>query len=106
MINSGLRYGFKFGLSVALDYKFVDKYYMDNAEMMEYEGYSLVNLKFSYKKKGFMASFAINNLFDTNYATYAYSYESYNYITHQTEWVDKYIPGWPINFNTSISYHF
>ncbi len=106
MFNSGLRYGFKFGLSVDLDYKFVDKYYMDNEEMMEYEGYSLVNLKFLYKKKGFMASFAINNLFDANYATYAYSSQKYNRITHQMEWVDKYIPGWPINFNTSISYHF
>jgi len=106
MINSGLRYGFKSGLSIALDYKFVDKYYMDNEEMMEYEGYSLVNLKLSYKKKDFMASFAINNLFDTNYATYAYASETYNRVTHQMEWVDKYIPGWPINFNTSISYRF
>jgi len=42
----------------------------------------------------------------TNYATYAYASESYNRVTHQTTWVTKYIPGWPVNLNTSISYRF
>jgi len=106
MFNTGLSYRFKFGLITSLDYKFIDKYYMDNAEVMEYEGYSLVNLKLMYKQNGFMASIAVNNLLDTNYATYAYSSEVYDRATRQTYWVDKYIPGWPVNLNTSISYSF
>ena len=106
MFNTGLSYRFKFGLTASLDYKFIDKYYMDNEEAMEYEGYSLVNLKLMYKRNGFMASVAVNNLFDTNYATYAYASKEYDRVTHQTYWVDKYIPGWPVNLNTSISYNF
>ena len=106
MFNTGLSYRFKFGLTASLDYKFIDKYYMDNEEAMEYEGYSLVNLKLMYKRNGFMASVAVNNLFDTNYATYAYASKEYDRVTRQTYWVDKYIPGWPVNLNTSISYSF
>ncbi len=106
MLSSGLRYNFKKKYTVFLDYKFVDKYYMDNEEAMEYEGYSLVNLKFSYKYNGFLASIAINNLFDTNYATYANASLTYDRVTHQTYWVDRYIPGWPRNLNVSLSYHF
>ena len=106
MFNSGIRYGFKFGLTAALDYKFVDKYYMDNQEVNEYEGYSLVNAKLLYKWKGFVTTLAVNNIFDTNYATYAVASESYNYITHETSWEKSYIAGWPVNLNASISYHF
>ncbi len=106
MFNTGLSYRFKFGLTASLDYKFIDKYYMDNEEAMEYEGYSLVNLKLMYKHNGFMVSAAVNNLFDTNYATYAYASEVYDRVTRQTYWEDKYIPGWPVNLNTSISYSF
>lgn len=106
MMNAGLRYEFKFGLITALDYKFVDKFYMDNEEVNEYEGYSLLNIKVMYNWKGLMLSAAVNNVLDTNYATYAYASESYNPITHQTFWETKYIPGWPVNINTAISYHF
>ena len=106
MANAGLRYGFKFGLSAALDYKFIDKYYMDNEEVNEYAGYSIINLKFMYRWSGLMAAIAINNLLDTNYATYAYASEVYDPVSHQTHWEKKYIPGWPINLNTSISYRF
>jgi len=106
MLNSGVRYRFDFGLSLAVDYKFVDKYYMDNEETMEYEGYSVTNLKVMYNKKGFTAAFAVNNIFDENYATYAYASQVYNRVTHQMEWVDKYIPGWPVNVNFSLGYKF
>lgn len=105
-LNAGLRYGFKFGLSAALDYKYVDKFYMDNEEANEYEGYSTLNFKVIYKKNGFSASVAINNLLDTNYATYANASEVYNPITRQTSWETKFIPGWPVNINTSVSYQF
>ena len=104
--NAGLRYGFKFGLSAALDYKFIDKYYMDNENVNEYEGYSMLNLKVMYKRKGFLASVAVNNLLNTNYATWAYASKSYNYMTHQTTWDKMYIPGWPINFNFTLGYTF
>lgn len=105
-LNAGLRYGFKFGLSAALDYKYVDKFYMDNEEANEYEGYSTLNFKVIYKKNGFSASVAINNLLDTNYATYANASEVYNRITRQTSWETRFIPGWPVNINTSVSYQF
>jgi len=106
MVNSGIRYEFKFGLITALDYKFVDKFYMDNEEVNEYQGYSLLNIKLMYKWKGLTLSAAVNNVLDTNYATYAYASKSYNYMTHETTWETRYIPGWPINLNTSISYSF
>ncbi len=106
ILNTGLSYNFNFGLKAIFDFKFVDKYYMDNEEEFEYEGYSLANFKLLYKQKDLTLSVSVNNIFDTTYATYAYSSSSYNYITHQYEWDDKYITGWPINFNTSISYRF
>ncbi|NOR86128.1 MAG: TonB-dependent receptor [Bacteroidales bacterium] len=104
--NAGLRYSFKFGLTAALDYKFIDKYFMDNENVNEYEGYSMVNLKFLYRKEAFTASLALNNLLNSNYATWAYASESYNPQTHQTTWEQMYIPGWPMNFNLSIGYTF
>lgn len=104
LVNAGIRYQFKFGLSAAIDYKFMDKYFMDNDEKNLYEGYSIVNLKLRYEYKELMASFSVNNLFDANYATWAYASESYNYMTHQTSWDKKYIPGWPVNFNFTLAY--
>ncbi len=106
MFNTGIRYTFKFKLGIALDYKFVDKYYMDNQEVNEYEGYSTVNLKLMYRWKGFKMSLAVNNLLNSNYATWAYASEQYNYITHTTYWDKSYIPSWPINFNASVAYGF
>jgi outer membrane receptor protein involved in Fe transport len=105
-INSGIRYGFKFGLSAAIDYKFVDEFFMDNEELNLYKGYSTLNLKLLYKRNGFTATFAVNNLLDENYATYAYASSSYDRATRQTVWSRRFIPGWPININTSISYRF
>lgn len=106
MFNAGVRYGFKFGLTAALDYKFVDKYYMDNKEVNEYEGYSMLNLKLMYEWNSLTASLAINNIFNSNYATYAYASETYDRATRQTVWETKYIPGWPVNYNASVSYNF
>ena len=105
-VNSGLRYEFKFGLITALDYKFVDKFYMDNEEVNTYEGYSLLNIKLMYKWKGLTVTAAVNNVLDTNYATYANASQTYNPITHKTSWETSYITGWPVNLNTSVSYHF
>ena len=104
--NAGIRYGFKFGLTAALDYKFIDKYYMDNEDVNEYEGYSMLNFKVIYKQKGFLASVAINNLLNTNYATWAYASQTYNPMTHQSTWEQSYIPGWPVNFNITLGYTF
>ena len=104
--NAGIRYGFKFGLTAALDYRFIDMYYMDNEDVNEYEGHSLLNFKLIYKKKGFLASVAVENLLNTNYATWAYASKTYNPITHQSTWEQMYIPGWPINFNLTLGYTF
>jgi len=106
MANAGVRYSFKFGLSAALDYKFIDKYYMDNENINEYEGYSMLNFKVMYKRNGFLASLALNNLLNTNYATWAYASQEYNPVTHKTTWDKKYIPGWPMNFNFTLGYTF
>ncbi|MFK5856767.1 MAG: hypothetical protein QM503_11595, partial [Bacteroidota bacterium] len=59
-----------------------------------------------YKKSGFMASVAVNNLLNANYATWAYASKSVNYQTHQTTWEKMYIPGWPVNFNLTLGYTF
>lgn len=104
--NAGIRYAFNFGLSAALDYRFTDKYYMDNDNVNEYKGYSILNLKVMYKRKGFLASIAVNNILNTYYATWAYASQSYNPMTHSTSWSQMYIPGWPINFNVTLGYTF
>ena len=59
-----------------------------------------------YQRNGFMTTFAINNLTDTNYATYAYASKVYDRASRQMVWEQRYIPGWPINFNVSISIDF
>jgi len=104
--SAGVRYSFKFGLTASVDYKLMGEYYMDNKMYNMYEGYSMVNAKLIYKLKGFKASFSVNNLLDTNYATWAYASESYNRTTRQMEWEQMYYAAWPRNFTFSIGYSF
>ncbi len=106
MFSAGATYAFDFGLSLTVDYQYMGEYYMDNYEHVKYPGYSLVNAKMSYRYKKFTASLAVKNIFDTNYATWAYAGKRYNHRTHQTTWYQYYSPGWPVNYVFSVGYHF
>ncbi len=106
MMSLGASYKFHFGLSLSVTYQYVGEYYMDNYEHYIYPGYSVVNAKILYRYKKFTTSFAVNNLFDKNYATWAYAGKRYNRRTHKTNWYQYYTPGWPINFLFSVGYHF
>ena len=106
MFSAGATYSFDFGLSLTVNYQFMGEYYMDNYEHVMYSGYSLVNAKVMYKIKRFTASLAVNNVFDVNYATWAYASKRYNYRTHQSDWYQYYSPGWPINVVFTVGYHF
>jgi iron complex outermembrane recepter protein len=104
--GAGVRYGFKFGLTASINYKLLGEYYMDNEMLNLYDGHSIVNAKIMYKKKGFKASFSVNNLLDKNYATWAYASQSYNPVTHQSSWGQSYYAGWPRNFTFTLGYSF
>ncbi len=106
IFSAGATYSFKFGLSFTLNYQFLDKYYMDNYEHFEYPGHSLVNTKIVYRWKKLTTSLAVNNVFDVNYATWAYSGKRYNYATHKYSWYQYYSPGWPVNYVFSVGYKF
>ncbi len=106
MMSAGATYAFNFGLSLAVNYQFMGKYYMDNYEYVMYPGYSSVNAKAMYRKNGFMVSLAVNNVFDANYATWAYAGKRYNRHTHQHVWYQYYSPGWPINVAFTVGYRF
>ncbi|UBM61765.1 TonB-dependent receptor [Candidatus Sulfidibacterium hydrothermale] len=106
MFSAGATYAFDFGLSFTVDYQFIDAYYMDNYDHFKYPGHSLVNAKVNYRYKKFTASLAVNNIFDVNYATWAYAGKRYDYVTHQTVWYQYYSPGWPVNYVLSVGYHF
>jgi len=105
-MSTGLRYMHPTGISAAVDYKWMDEYYMDNQELNIYEGHALVNAKFGYKWQNYRLSLSVNNIFDTNYATWAYASSSYDYRTRTTTWEKSYYPGWPRNFTLTIGINF
>ena len=94
------------GITAALDYKWMDEYYMDNEELNIYDGYTLVNAKLGYRWQNYNLSISVNNLFDTNYATWAYASSSYDRITRSTIWEKRYYPGWPRNFTLTLGINF
>lgn len=104
--NAGISYAFDFGLTASLDGVYVSKYYMDNDNVNEYEGYALLNAKLQYHHKGWNIGLGVENLTDVNYATWAYASESYNPQTHKTSWDKMYYAGWPINYTLSLGYRF
>jgi len=101
-LNSSIQYRFNFGLIASVDYVFMDEYYMDNAEVNLYEGHSLVNSKLIYKFRKINVGFRINNIFNKNYATWAYASSSYDYRTRTSSWTKSYYPGLPRNYTVSI----
>jgi len=105
-LNTSIQYRFDFGLTASLDYVFMDEYYMDNEEMNVYEGHSLVNAKLLYKFRLWYVGFRINNVFDMNYATWAYASSSYDYRTRTSSWSKSYYPGLPRNYTISMGINF
>jgi len=104
--NAGISYAFNFGLTASFDFVYVGSYFMDNENVNEYEGYSLLNAKLNYQRKGWNLGLGIENITNVNYATWAYASESYNPQTHQTSWEQMYYPGWPVNLTLSLGYRF
>jgi len=106
MLNASLQYRFNFGLIASVDYVFMDEYYMDNEEVNIYEGHSLVNVKLLYKFWKCYMGFRINNILDTNYATWAYASSVYDYRTRTSSWSKSYYPGLPRNYTLSVGINF
>ena len=100
--NTSIQYSFKFGLTASVDYVFMDKYFMDNEELNIYEGHSLFNAKLKYNFWNCYVGFRINNIFDRNYATWAYASSSFDFRARTTTWTKSYYPGLPRNFTISL----
>jgi iron complex outermembrane recepter protein len=96
----GINYTSSVGVSATLDYKWVDKYFMDNENTTMYEGYSVLDAKVIYRWKGYLASLNVNNLFDANYATYT----SYSQPSRYSAGGCYYYPGWPRNFTLTLGF--
>ncbi len=105
-LNTRIQYKFKFGLTASVDYIFMDEYYMDNEEVNLYDGHSLVNSKLIYRIKNYYFSLRVNNIFNTNYATWAYASSSYNFVTGTSSWEKSYYPGLPRNYTFSFGFNF
>lgn len=98
--GAGLTYTHPGGFTGNINLVWMGKYYMDNENVNAYSGYCVVNTKFSYKWKQFFTSFYINNLFNTNYATWASA--SYR----RGKWTESYYPGWPFNILFTVGVQF
>ncbi len=104
--NAGISYAFDFGLTASFDFVYVSKFFMDNENVNEYDGYALLNAKLQYHRKDWNLGFGVENLTNVNYATWAYASESYNPQTHKTTWGKMYYAGWPTSFTLSLGYSF
>lgn len=94
--NAEVAYEPKFakGLRLGLEMQYISPYFTDEANEVDYEGYSFFNLRLGYKTNHFYVWSNINNLFDSVYATRA-----------STSWgKTTYTPGVPQTFNIGISY--
>lgn len=97
MANTRLLYSPDYlkGLVMMCEWQYIGKYWMDEANTKEYNGYSIGNLKADYKVKENLAIFGkVNNLTDKRYATRAtYEFGSNNYT-----------PGDPRQFFAGLEY--
>lgn len=98
--GADLRFVHSSGLSTDISWKWIDKYYMDNENVHIYGGYGIVNTKLSYEMKHYYASVSVNNVFDTNYATWAYASFS------RGVWSESYYPGYPVNVTITAGLKF
>ena len=83
------------GLTLMAEWQYVGKYWMDNANTREYNGYSLGHIKADYRHSDELSIFAkVTNITDKRYATSAtYGYGSNNFT-----------PGDPRQFYAGLEY--
>lgn len=106
-IGAGVRMTLLNDLTVSLDYKWMDKFFMDNEETNIYDGHSVVNAKMRYNYKRYHVALSVDNLLDTHYASSAAArYAIINYRTREYGWIESFYPGWPRNFNLTIGIDF
>ncbi len=83
------------GLAMMGEWQYIGKYWMDDENTREYNGYSIGNVKVDYKVRNNLSVFGkVNNITDKRYATRAtYEFSKYNYT-----------PGDPRQFFAGLEY--
>jgi outer membrane receptor protein involved in Fe transport len=96
--NSEITYLPRFfkGFRIAVEWQRLGKYYLDNNNTEEYDGFNLINLRMAYAYKSF--DFWINTLNLTN--------ENYATVVSKSKWGKSYRSGNPRTFNVGIGYKF
>jgi outer membrane receptor protein involved in Fe transport len=81
---------------LAVEWQKMSKYFMDQANLFQYNGFDVVNARLGYRLKGAEVWLNIINVLDAYYAVNS-SKSQFGY---------NYTPGEPRNFNLGISYDF
>lgn len=84
------------GFRLAVEWQKMSKYFMDQANLFQYNGFDVVNARLGYRLKGAEVWLNIINVLDAYYAVNS-SKSQFGY---------NYTPGEPRNFNLGISYDF
>lgn len=96
--NSEITYLPRFfkGFSISMEWQRLGKYYLDNANTEEYDGFNLINLRMGYTFKQFNIWVNTINLANENYA---------NVVT-KSKWGKSYNAAPPRTFNIGLGYKF
>lgn len=84
------------GVRVGLEWQHIDTYFMDPANIDQYEGFDIMNLRLGYTINGFETWLNVMNLGDKLYATNASS----------SRWGKTFSPGDPRTFSLGVGYNF
>lgn len=84
------------GFRIGLEWQHLGSYFMDAANLQEYAGFDILNLRIGYQIKGIEAWFHVMNLTDQLYATRGSA----------SRWGVSYNPGDPRTFNIGLGYTF
>jgi len=93
--KAGIRYLSDFGLSTSLDFFHHRNDWIDSANTVKNDSYSVVNLSLNYIYKRVSFDFKVNNLLDEEYAEYAYMSAE-----------PMYYPNPTLNVYGGVSFHF
>ncbi|TNF35253.1 MAG: TonB-dependent receptor [Gammaproteobacteria bacterium] len=93
------------GSRFAIEWVHIDKYWMDNANAVRYDGHDLINLRASYTVQGWTVWTKLMNATDEHYAEVASS--SYNGVTaYDPDRQNTYTPGAPRTLFIGFRYAF
>lgn len=93
------------GSRFAVEWIHIDKYWMDNANAVRYDGHDLINLRASYSKRDWTVWTKLMNATDERYADVASS--SYNGIAaYDPNRQNTYTPGAPRTLFVGVEYRF